>query len=139
MKIKLVIVLLLLIFIKLYLSREQFTTIRILKHLKTSKETAQGLMFVKNPLPKNSGYLFENPSKFWMKNTYIPLDIIFINKHKDKNQDKNQYKIVGYLENMVPKSLESREIQKKSNYAIEVNAGTIKHLNLKIGDVITLD
>ena len=90
-------------------------------------------MFVKNPLPKNSGYLFENPSKFWMKNTYIPLDIIFINKHKDN------YKIIGYLENMVPKSLESRGIQKKSKYAIEVNAGTIKHLNLKIGDVITLN
>ena len=131
MKMKLV--LLLLIIIKLYLYREQFTTIHILKHLKTPKETAQGLMFVKNPLPKNSGYLFENPSKFWMKNTYIPLDIIFINKHKDN------YKIIGYLENMVPKSLESRGIQKKSKYAIEVNAGTIKHLNLKIGDVITLN
>lgn len=133
MKMKLVLLLSLLIIIKLYLYREQFTTIHILKHLKTPKETAQGLMFVKNPLPKNSGYLFENPSKFWMKNTYIPLDIIFINKHKDN------YKIIGYLENMVPKSLESRGIQKKSKYAIEVNAGTIKHLNLKIGDVITLN
>jgi uncharacterized protein len=131
----LVLLLLLLILIKLYLSREHFITIRILKHLKTHKETAQGLMFVKNPLPKNSGYLFENPSKFWMKNTYIPLDIIFINKHKDKNH----YKIIGYLENMVPKSLESRGIQKKSNYAIEVNAGTIKNLKLKVGDVIKLD
>jgi uncharacterized protein len=128
-----VILIVILILIKLYLYREQFTTIHILKHLKTPKETAQGLMFVKNPLPKNSGYLFENPSKFWMKNTYIPLDIIFINKHKDN------YKIIGYLENMVPKSLESRGIQKKSKYAIEVNAGTIKHLNLKIGDVITLN
>ena len=133
MKMKLVLLLSLLIIIKLYLYREQFTTIHILKHLKTPKETAKGLMFVKNPLPKNSGYLFENPSKFWMKNTYIPLDIIFINKHKDN------YKIIGYLENMVPKSLESRGIQKKSKYAIEVNAGTIKHLNLKIGDVITLN
>ena len=132
---KILIILLLLLLIKLYisLSKKYYTTIHILKHLKTSKETAQGLMFVKKPLPKNSGYLFENPSKFWMKNTYIPLDIIFINKHKDN------YKIVGYLENMVPKSLESRGIQKKSNYAIEVNAGTIKHLNLKIGDVIKLD
>ena len=126
-------ILLLIILIKLYLSREQFTTIHILKHLKTPNETAQGLMFVKKPLPKNSGYLFENPSTFWMKNTYIPLDIIFINK------DNYNYKIVGYLENMVPKSLESRGIQKKSKYAIEVNAGTIKHLKLKIGDVIKLD
>ena len=85
-------------------------------------------------LPTDVMYsVVKNPSKFWMKNTYIPLDIIFINKHKDN------YKIIGYLENMVPKSLESRGIQKKSKYAIEVNAGTIKHLNLKIGDVITLN
>jgi len=131
---KLIIVFLfLLLIIRLYIIREKYTTIHILKHLKTPKETAKGLMFVKKPLPKNSGYLFENPSNFWMKNTYIPLDIIFINKDKDK------YKIVGYLENMVPRSLESRGIQTKSNYAIEVNAGTIKHLNLKIGDIITLD
>ena len=133
MKLLIVLLLLLLLFIRLYLFIEKYTNIHILKHLKTPKETAQGLMFVKKPLPKNSGYLFENPSKFWMKNTYIPLDIIFINKHKDN------YKIIGYLENMVPKSLESRGIQKKSKYAIEVNAGTIKHLKLKIGSIITLD
>ena len=129
----LIVLIVLLIFIKLYIYREDLNTIHVLKHLKKPNEKAQGLMFVKKPLPKNSGYLFENPSTFWMKNTYIPLDIIFINKYKDN------YKIVGYLENMVPKSLESRGIQKKSKYAIEVNAGTIKHLNLKIGDVIILD
>ena len=47
----------------------------------TPQQHAKGLMFVKH-LPENEGMLFvfeeEQPQSFWMKNTLIDLDIIFI-------------------------------------------------------------
>ena len=91
-------------------------------------------MFRKHKLDANTGYLFDyndNPSsnEFWMKNTYIPLDIIFLD---------DKYKIIGFLKNMKPHSLESRNINKKYFYAIEVNAGTIENLKLRVGDIIEL-
>src|SRR5207247_6368094 len=47
----------------------------------TPDEQAKGLMF-RRQLPEGQGMLFdfhkEQPTSFWMKNTYIPLDMIFI-------------------------------------------------------------
>ena len=106
--------------------------IKIIKHFKTPIDQAKGLMFVKKKLPKNSGALFDyskNPHQlsFWMKNTYIPLDILFLDKHK---------KVIGLLENMIPHSLKSKSINKIASYAIETNAGTIKNNKINIGDII---
>src|SRR3979411_1309994 len=45
------------------------------------EEQAKGLMF-RRQLPEGQGMLFdfhrEQPTSFWMKNTYVPLDMIFI-------------------------------------------------------------
>jgi len=129
---------LIVIIYRFWFKTENFKTnkikIKIEKHLKTFKEKQPGLMFRKHKLDENTGYLFDysnNPSNsgFWMKNTYIPLDIIFLD-HK--------YKIIGFLKNMKPQSLESRNINKKYSYAIEVNDGTIDKLKLDIGDHIDL-
>ena len=61
----------------------------------------------------------------WMKNTYIPLDIIFL--------DENM-KIVGFKENNLPHSLKQISINKPSRYVLEMNAGSVKDNNLKIND-----
>lgn len=52
---------------------------------RTSEEHAKGLMFVKH-LPENEGMLFvfeqEQPHLFWMKNTLIDLDMVFLDAQK---------------------------------------------------------
>ena len=106
--------------------------IKIIKHFKTPKQKNKGLMFIKDKLPENSGALFDysnNPQKvsFWMKNTFIPLDALFLNKNK---------KVIGIQENMKPHSLKSRGVNKVSHYGIELNAGTIKKNKINIGDTI---
>ena len=57
----------------------------IVELAKTPDEHARGLMY-KRTLDKNSGMLFVFPEEkeysFWMKNTFISLDIIWINKDK---------------------------------------------------------
>jgi len=63
----------------------------------------------------------------WMKNTFISLDIIFLD---------NNYNVVHYHKNATPHSLESLSSKKEAYYAIELNAGSIDDLNIKVGDNI---
>ena len=96
----------------------------------SDKDAVKGLMFVKKPLNPRYGMLFDMGYKnnsMWMKNTYIPLDIIFL----DENMN-----IIGYKENNQPHSLKYISIDKPSRYVLEMNAGSIKNFNLRISDKI---
>jgi len=101
--------------------------------VKTASDRQMGLMYVKKPLKENHGLLFDYGKYviqgFWMKNTYIPLDIIYLD-HK--------YKVLDYSKNLIPKSEEPIKIDKPFRYAIEVNAKTIKKNKIKKGDYIKL-
>ena len=93
-------------------------------------EKIKGLMYRKIPLKYDEGMLFPMEYKnnsMWMKNTYIPLDVIFL--------DDNM-RILGYVFNTVPLSLSSISINKKSNNVLEMNSGSIDNFNMKIGDKI---
>jgi len=93
----------------------------------SGKDAIKGLMYVKKPLYSRYGMLFDMGEKYnsmWMKNTYIPLDVIFL----DKNMN-----IIGYKENNEPHSLKSISINKPSKYVLEMNAGSVNNFNLKIG------
>ena len=76
-------------------------------------------------------FVFEKSQRvsFWMKNTYIDLDIVFMDENK---------KVVGSIENMKAHDLTSRSINKPYNYAIEMNAGSIKNLNIKVNDIVNI-
>lgn len=97
-------------------------------------ERAKGLMF-KKELKENSGMLFIFPisdkHSFWMKNTLIPLDIIWI----DKDQE-----IVYIHENAQP----CRDIcnsitpDKDAKYVLEINAGLTKEYNFKVRDKVEI-
>ena len=99
-----------------------------------NEERMKGLMF-RERLDENAGMLFifdkEEYKTFWMKNTWIPLDIVFI--------DKN-FKVVD-IKNAVPCKKELCILYKSSQpaeYVLEVNSNfTIKN-NINIGDKITI-
>ena len=125
--------LLLIIVIFLYFCSNKYEDFKIKnknfikKTFRTLNEQRKGLMF-KKKINNNEGYLFEykQPTKasFWMKNTFVPLDIIFLNSKK---------KIIGLLKNMKPHDMEIKTIDKKAKYAIEIKSGYIDKYNIKEG------
>ena len=97
---------------------------------KTIEERRNGLMYRKK-LYNNEGMLFIFPREkiiqLWMKNTYIPLDVIFISENKV---------IVDIKKNMEKLSETIVKSKVKSRYALEFNAGLINKLDIKIGDKV---
>ena len=98
----------------------------------TPEERQKGLMFRKN-LGENNGMLFifekEKILSFWMKNTYIPLSIAFI--------DKNG--VIVDIFDMKPFSLKPVVSTLKCKYALEVNRGFFSRCGIKVGDKIDLN
>ena len=97
---------------------------------KTIEERRIGLMYRKKLL-NNEGMLFIFPREkiiqLWMKNTYIPLDVIFISENKV---------IVDIKKNMEKLSETIVKSKVKSRYALEFNAGLINKLDIRIGDKV---
>jgi uncharacterized protein len=93
-------------------------------------ERMRGLMDRQN-LPDNAGMLFIFPNEelrsFWMKNTYISLDIIYINSQKE---------IVSIQKYTQPKSTYSIPSEKPAMYVLEVNAGFTDKNGIDPGDKI---
>ena len=94
------------------------------------QELALGLMYRKS-MPKNQGmiFLFPEPHQtaFWMKNTYLPLDMIFVN-------DKHQ--ISGIVENAEPLSERLIYSPNRTIAVIELNAGTVREKALHRGMIV---
>ena len=93
----------------------------------TSEERAKGLMF-RESMPENYGMLFvfddDVPRSFWMKNTLIPLDMIFI----DGNMT------VVDVKNAVPcKEDPCSTYSAHGKYVLEINAGLAEKYGVKAG------
>ena len=100
------------------------------KIAKTDADIENGLMYRKYTLKDKEGMLFNmdyNINSMWMKNTYIPLDIIFL----------DNMEVVGYIMNAEPLSEKTLEINKPSNNVLELNGNTVNKYNIKIGDMIS--
>ncbi|MCK9210500.1 MAG: DUF192 domain-containing protein [Ignavibacteriaceae bacterium] len=89
-----------------------------------------GLMFRKS-MEMNQGMLFifpeQEPLSFWMRNTYISLDMIFVNADK---------KIVTIHKNTKTLSDQSYPSTEPAQYVVEVVAGFADKYSLKVGDKI---
>lgn len=116
----------------LFISQTQNDTLALIdiEIADNSQKTAQGLMF-RSSMPQNAGMLFLMPREevqgFWMRNTYIPLDMIFVNSNKE---------IVTIHANTTPMNENSYISTAPALYVVEVNAGFCKNNKIRKGDKI---
>ncbi len=83
-----------------------------------SLESNQGMLFI---------FRFDEMLSFWMKNTKLSLDMIFVNS-------RNQ--IVTIHKNTIPGSEQAYESTEPGKYVIEVNAGFTNKHGIRVGDKI---
>lgn len=94
----------------------------------TPERQRQGLMFVRD-LPASQGMLFVNDSprvsSFWMKNTYIPLDMLFVDARG---------RIVEIFANTAPLSLTPVGAQTPVRAVLELRGGESARRGIRKGD-----
>lgn len=99
----------------------------------TPEDRAKGLMF-RRELQRDHGMLFIFPKErnhsFWMKNTYISLDLIFMDK---------DMRVVGILKNLPVLNKKSQRVKADSKYVLEVNAGVAEELVITEGATLKTD
>ena len=99
----------------------------------TSAQTQRGLMF-RRQMDADAGMLFlfaeQRQMTFWMRNTYLPLDMIFIT---------NDHRVLGVLENATPETDSPREVEGESQFVLEVNAGFAREHDISAGTVVRFE
>ncbi len=100
---------------------------------RTDAERSRGLMW-RERLDPDAGMLFlfeeSEPHGFWMKNTLIPLDMIFIG---------DDGRIVGIVESAAPQTTTPREVGAPSRYVLEVNGGFCAARGVRAGDRVRFE
>jgi uncharacterized protein len=95
---------------------------------RTPEQMEEGLMF-RRSMPLDAGMLFDfkqpTVATMWMKNTLIPLDMLFVDEHG---------RIVNIAANTVPESLAVIAAAAPVRVVIELNAGVARMLGIKPGD-----
>ncbi len=98
----------------------------------TPDEHARGLMY-RSRLDTDAGMLFvsraPHPQVFWMKNTLIPLDMIFIGGDR---------RIAGIVENAEPETETPRQVPVPSQYVLEIAGGLSSKLGIRAGQQVEL-
>ena len=106
------------------------------KVAQTPQERQQGLMY-RRELPRDQGMLFvqpPGPAVFWMKNTYIPLDLLYFNADG---------KLLEIKANTPPCMMPTCPIYPSATatvrYILEINAGEAAQRGLRVGDRLRLE
>jgi uncharacterized membrane protein (UPF0127 family) len=98
--------------------------------MRTQPELEKGLMFRKS-MPEDHGMLFdfqhEQSVMMWMKNTYIPLDMIFMAKTG---------KVVGIVANAKPMAEQILSVLTPTDSVLELNGGVAAKIGVKVGDMV---
>ncbi|GGH17806.1 hypothetical protein GCM10007036_19540 [Alsobacter metallidurans] len=98
--------------------------------MRTDEERAKGLMF-RRYMPESRGMLFDfkeqQPVMMWMKDTFIPLDMVFIRRDGS---------IARIAENTEPHSTRTISSGEPVFGVLEINAGVAAKLGVKPGDKV---
>ena len=99
----------------------------------TPAKRSMGLQY-RNELGEDQGMLFLFPSEgaqsFWMKNTPLPLDMIFIS---------SDLKIVGIIRQAVPFSTTSLAVSAPSQFVLEIKGGLSRRSGIETGDSVRFE
>jgi hypothetical protein len=91
-------------------------------------ETARGLMF-RTAMPQDEGMLFDfgrdEIVTMWMRNTILPLDMVFIDR---------EGRVASIAERTTPFSEAVISSRVPARAVLEVNAGTVRRIGLRVGD-----
>jgi uncharacterized protein len=94
----------------------------------TEGQRQRGLMY-RQKLGTNRGMLFayedEQIRSFWMKNTYVPLSVAFIDDDGS----------IVHITDMQPRSMDSHSSIRRCRYVLEVNQGWFDEHGVEVGDV----
>ncbi len=97
-----------------------------------AKSRERGLMYVRD-MPADHGmlFVFEFPQEvaFWMKNTYLPLDLVFIDADGE---------VLNVAADAKPFSLDPIESRGEALAVLEVLAGTARKVGLEAGSTVSL-
>lgn len=97
------------------------------------QERARGLMYRKS-MKDDWGMIFIYPDdghrSFWMKNTFIPLDMVFIN---------SRGVVMGVVENAKPQTLDPRQVDGLSRYVLELKPGWARKYGISAGARMQLE
>lgn len=100
--------------------------------MRTPEGRARGLMY-RRQLDADAGMLFDfqepQIARMWMKNTYIPLDMLFIRENGE---------IANIIKNTVPEALSVLSSEGKVRYVLELNGGTSERFGILPGDQVGL-
>ena len=111
-------------------------TVLTLELALTQEEITQGLMY-RPSLPENRGMLFvfqaARVPSFWMKNTLIPLDLVFL------NPDGTIAEIVHNAQPCAVEPCPQYVPARAAKAVLELNAGTAERHGLETGDVIEFE
>jgi uncharacterized membrane protein (UPF0127 family) len=99
----------------------------------TSPLRTRGLMW-RTDLPEGTGMLFIFPAEvvqsFWMRNTLVPLDMLFIDR---------KLQVVGVVQWAEPRTLTPRTVDRPSLYVLEVPGGWASRHGIRTGARVELE
>ncbi|MGD2069730.1 MAG: DUF192 domain-containing protein, partial [Gemmatimonadota bacterium] len=95
---------------------------------RTAEERSRGLMY-RDDVPDGTGmlFVFDRPDvqSFWMENTYVPLDIAFMDA---------SFRVVD-IQQMEAESTDIHESAAPAMFALEVRLGWLEEQGIEVGDV----